>query len=92
VSAPYRTTKVFDAVTLPRAITEEHRTKAGVWGIVRVLEGALTYRVLSPPSETRISPTRPGRVLPEQPHRLEPDPGASFRLQIEFYDHEPEVE
>ena len=89
MSTPYRTTAVFDETSLPAAIAREHRTKAGVWGIVRVLAGAVTYRVLEPPSVHQLSPDSPGRVLPDQPHRLEIESGQKFRLQIEFYDHDP---
>lgn len=38
---PYRSTPVFDENTLPGGLRKEHRTKAGVWGIIRVLEGRL---------------------------------------------------
>ena len=38
---PYRSTPVFDADSLPEALRREHRTNAGVWGGVRMLEGAL---------------------------------------------------
>jgi tellurite resistance-related uncharacterized protein len=41
MTAPYRTTPVFDAQTLPAALRREHRTKAGGWGIIRLLEGKL---------------------------------------------------
>ncbi len=90
MSAPYRITAVFDEASLPAALTREHRTKHGVWAIIRVLEGGVTYRVLAPPSVHELSPSVPGRVLPDQPHRLEMAPGQPFRLQIEFYDHHPE--
>ena len=39
--APYKRTPVFDETTLPDGLRREHRTKAGVWGIIRVLEGRL---------------------------------------------------
>ena len=89
MSSPYRTTPVFTEHTLPAALTREHRTKPGVWGIVRVLEGTLLYRVLDPASESLVSSGAPGLVFPDQPHCLVPTPGESFRLQVEFYDHDP---
>jgi tellurite resistance-related uncharacterized protein len=36
-SLPYKTTPVFDENTLPGGLRKDHRTKAGVWGIIRVL-------------------------------------------------------
>ena len=86
---PYRTTPVFTEQTLPAALTREHRTKAGVWGIVRVLEGTVVYRVLDPASEQTLSSTVPGLILPDQPHCLVCAPGEPFRLQVEFYDRAP---
>src|SRR4051812_31020618 len=45
VSKPYRSTPVFDDQTLPQALRQAHTTKAGVWGVIRVLEGCVRYRV-----------------------------------------------
>lgn len=38
-SVPYRSTPVFNEVTLPAAMRHGHRTKACVWAVVRLLEG-----------------------------------------------------
>lgn len=35
-------TPVFDENTLPAALRREHRTKPGVWGVIRVLDGRLS--------------------------------------------------
>jgi len=86
---PYRATAVFDEVTLPAGLGREHRTKAGSWGIIRVLEGRLRYQVLDPSSEVILEPGRPGLILPEQPHRVEAL--GPIRMQIEFYDHLPDL-
>jgi len=86
--APYKSTPVFDENTLPAALRKEHRTKAGVWGVIRVLEGRLRYRVLDPVSETILNPDHPGLVLPDQPHFVEPL--GAMRMQVEFYDCPPE--
>ena len=85
--APYKRTPVFDETTLPDGLRREHRTKAGVWGIIRVLEGRLCYRVLDPASETVLDPESPGLVLPGQPHSVEPL--GAMRMQVEFYDRDP---
>ncbi len=84
---PYKSTPVFDENTLPAALRKEHRTKAGVWGIIRVLEGRLRYLVLDPLSETVLDPDHPGYVLPNRPHQVEPL--GKMRMQVEFYDHDP---
>lgn len=85
---PYKSTPVFDENTLPGGLRKEHRTKAGVWGIIRVLEGRLRYRVLDPITETILDPDHPGLVLPDQPHFVEPL--GAMRMQVEFYDRDPE--
>jgi tellurite resistance-related uncharacterized protein len=84
---PYKCTPVFDETTLPEALQREHRTKPGVWAIIRVLEGRLRYQVLDPASEVVLTPGRPGLVWPEQPHRVEPM--GAMRMQVEFYKEMP---
>ena len=88
-TTPYRSTPVFDEVTLPAVLRREHRTKAGAWGVIRVLEGRLRYQVLDPNSEVILEPGRPGLILPEQPHLVEPL--CAVRMQVEFYDRLPEL-
>ncbi len=84
---PYKSTAVFDENTLPSALRREHRTKAGTWGVIRVLSGRLLYRILDPVSEEILEPGRPGFVLPDQPHLVEPL--GAVRMQVEFYDRDP---
>ena len=85
---PYRRTPVFDENTLPAGLRGEHRTKPGVWGVIRVLEGRLRYQVLDPPSEMILEPGHPGLVLPDQPHRVHVL--GPVRMQVEFYDELPD--
>lgn len=85
---PYKSTPVFDQNTLPGGLRKEHRTKAGVWGVIRVLEGRLRYQVLDPASETILDPDHPGLVLPDQPHFVEPL--GAMRMRVEFYNCPPE--
>lgn len=88
-AAPYKRTPIFDEMTLPPGLRREHRTKPGVWAVIRILEGRLLYRVLDPPSETILDPDHPGLIRPDQPHLVEPlEP---MRMQVEFYEREPSV-
>ena len=87
---PYKCTPVFDQDTLPAGLRREHRTKTGVWGIIRVLEGRLCYRVLDPNSETILDLVHPGFVLPDQPHSVQPI--GAVRMQVEFYDRDPRLQ
>lgn len=84
---PYRSTPVFDEVTLPAALRAEHRTKAGTWGVIRVLEGRVKLSYIDPASETIITPAVPGLILPEQPHFVEPL--GAVRVQVDFYGEPP---
>lgn len=85
--APYRSTPVFDEVSLPAALRREHRTKPGVWGVVRVTEGTLKLCFVDPPSELLLSPGSPGLLLPDQPHFVEPI--GAMKMQVEFYNERP---
>lgn len=85
---PYRSTRVFDETTLPAALRSRHNTKAGVWGMVRVLEGQLRLTYLDPPSEIVLDPKAPGPLLPEQPHFV--DPLGPMKMQVDFYDQPPD--
>ncbi len=87
---PYKSTPVFDQDTLPSGLRKEHRTKAGVWGVIRVLEGQLHYRILDPAFDKILDTGNPGLVLPDQPHFVEPI--GPMRMRIDFYDRNPEAE
>lgn len=87
--SPYKRTPVFDETTLPAGLRREHRTKPGVWAVIRVLEGKLIYRVLDPLSEEILGPDRPGLVSPGQPHLVEPL--GPLRMQVEFYAQPPAI-
>ena len=84
---PYRSTPVFDETSLPAALRSRHNTKAGVWGLIRVIVGRLKLRFLEPASEVVLEPGKPGLVLPEQPHEVEPL--GAMRMQVDFYDQVP---
>jgi tellurite resistance-related uncharacterized protein len=84
---PYRSTPVFDQDTLPAALRARHDTKAGVWGVIRVIEGALKLTYLDPPSEVTLTPRQPGLVRPQQPHFVTPI--GTTKMQVDFYDQPP---
>lgn len=86
---PYRSTPIFDQDSLPTALRREHRTKAGIWGVIRVLEGELKFHLLDPPEVRILSPDRPAIVEPEQTHRVEPI--GVMRMRVDFHDGPPAV-
>ena len=85
---PYRSTPVFDESSLPAALRSRHNTKAGVWGVIRVIEGRLRLTYLDPPRDVELDPRTPGLVLPQQPHFVEPL--GPMKMRVDFYDHPPE--
>jgi tellurite resistance-related uncharacterized protein len=86
---PYKSTPVFDEVTLPAGLRKEHRTKEGIWGVIQVLEGRLRYRVLEPGSEAILDPEHPGLIHPDQPHSVEPL--GPMRMRVDFYTSPPDI-
>ncbi len=86
-SKPYRSTPVFDENTLPQGLRQAHTTKDGVWGVIRVLEGCVRYRIEAHDHDVILSPGTPGLVRPQEPHHVEPV--GPMRMQVEFYDHPP---
>ena len=79
----YRRTPIFIETTLPAGLRRRHRTKAGVWARIAVIEGCLRFRRLDPFSETVLDPDTPGIVAPEEPHEVEPL--GPVRFFVEFY-------
>lgn len=86
---PYRSTPVFDENTLPAALRGEHRTKAGVWGLIEVLEGKVKFTRSGQADAATLEPGQPGLILPEQPHSVEPI--GPMRMQVHFYDQPPDI-
>ncbi|BBE32359.1 DUF1971 domain-containing protein [Sphingosinicella microcystinivorans] len=85
---PYRSTPVFDQDTLPAALRACHNTRAGVWGVIRVIEGQLQLtRLDDPPSVSFLDALTPGLILPQQPHFV--TPLGAMKMQIDFYDQPP---
>lgn len=88
-SVPYKVTPVFDAQTLPEGLQKAHRTAAGVWGIIRILEGQLRYVIEDTSVEAILTVDQPGLVLPQQFHHVQAL--GPVRMQVEFYDSKPNL-
>jgi hemoglobin len=85
-SMPYRSSPLFTAETLPQALQREHRTKRGVWGVIRVFEGTLRYCKEDGSSDI-LRPGIPGLIPPDEPHHVELIGPVS--MQVDFFDHKP---
>lgn len=87
-ATPYRSTPVFDNRTLPAALLSAHRTRAGVWGVIRVIEGQLRLIRSGGAGDAEIlTAERPGVVQPAETHRVEPL--GPMRMRVDFYDRAP---
>jgi hemoglobin len=90
ISHPYRVTPIFDAESLPAALRRAHSTKPDVWGIIRVLEGALHYRIEDDSSAAVVlTPSNPGFIQPGQLHSVAPI--GAMKMRVEFYDRAPSL-
>jgi tellurite resistance-related uncharacterized protein len=87
--AAYRSTPVFDETTLPAALRADHRTKAGTWGVINVLEGQLRLTFADPPASQILSRGHPGLVLPQQTHFVTPI--GAMRMRVDFHDSAPDM-
>ena len=68
-----RRTPEFSESSIPPALRHRHATKAGVWGLIQVIDGSLIYRILEPtPTEATLTTGRPGVVEPGRLHEVEP--------------------
>jgi tellurite resistance-related uncharacterized protein len=83
---PYHRTAEFTEATVPAGLLKAHTTKAGVWGLIHVLEGRLAYRIVDPrvPAAERILTPQdaPGVVEPTILHQVEPI--GAVRFFVEF--------
>lgn len=84
---PYKSTPVFDAESLPAAIRNEHRTKEGTWGLLRVLEGHVTLVFIDPAREVEVTPGNPAPIAPDTAHFVKLD--GPMRMQVDFYREPP---
>jgi len=80
---PYKVTPVWDQHTLPAAIRNEHSTKAGTWGMLRVLEGEVTLVFQDPASSVQVTPSSPALIPPEAVHHVELK--GPMKMQVEFH-------
>ena len=85
--APYKRMPEFTETTVPAGLLKAHNTKAGVWGLIHVLEGELLYRITDPrrpDSEQVLTPSGPpGVVEPQILHEVQPK--GPVRFYVEFH-------
>lgn len=68
----YRKTQIFTENTVPKGLLSTHGTKAGVWGKLEVLSGAMTYVLESQPERgVVVSAGGSQLIAPEAKHHVE---------------------
>jgi len=74
----------FNSENLPAKLQASHATKAGTWGLLHVLEGALLYRLEPPHEDERLVKVGETVVIESEiAHRVQfVEPGRMF---VEFY-------
>ena len=81
----YRTSPEFTATTVPKSLLSAHRTKAGVWGLLRVAQGRLRYCIdTAPPQSFVIEQGGAVVIEPEALHHVE-ILDAETRFLVEFH-------
>ena len=83
----YGSSPIFTETTPPDALRNEHRTKAGTWGLLRVLEGEVRLHFTGAPNPLRVTVNNPAMIPPDAPHHVEVD--GPMRMQVEFYREPP---
>jgi hemoglobin len=74
----------FDCDNVPAALLADHRTAAGVYGLVVVLAGEMDFVFAQHADQPkRLSAGDKLVVRPDEAHRVVP--GEGMRFQIEFY-------
>lgn len=60
-----------------------------MWGLIQVVGGGLRLSFANPKIEQLQQPGKPGLCQPQQVHHV--TPLGQMRMQVDFYDAEPEL-
>ncbi|MGB5484657.1 DUF1971 domain-containing protein [Parasphingorhabdus sp.] len=85
--APYGSSAVFDEHSLPDSLRNKHSTKAGTWGLLRVMEGEVGLVFLDPPSQRLVTVDDPAPIPPQSKHFVKLV--GPMKMQVEFYRQNP---
>lgn len=81
----YSSTTTFTNDTVPKALLNEHNTKAGTWGLLTVEKGELKYVVTEPgyEEEVIVKSGDTAVIAPEHKHYVKPGDDSAFH--VAFY-------
>jgi len=77
-----RTTPEFTASTVPAGLLRAHRVAPGAWGVLRVLEGTVTFVEEESGVAHPLTAGESVVIPPEVPHHVEPGPDARFVVEF----------
>lgn len=78
----YKRTPEFTEQNIPKGLLNNHATKAGTWGKIRVLEGALTFTI-DGQQAIELKATETSHIPPQILHAVKAN--NSVRFYVEFY-------
>ena len=81
--AKARTTPRFDEASVPAGLLRSHRIAAGVWGVLQVLEGEVTFVLEHAGTRRTLRAGEDQVIQPDTSHHVELGAGAAF--EIDFY-------
>ena len=79
---PYRRTETFTANTVPAGLLRDHKTKAGVWGVIHITRGSVRYRISTTGDTFKLTPETCGIVEPEVLHSVTLTEDAEFYVEF----------
>ena len=76
----------FTADKIPRGLLQDHTTKAGTWGVIRVTTGTLEYTIQEPTRSVHeiTAESKPGIIEPEVKHHVKALTD-DLQFVVEFY-------
>jgi tellurite resistance-related uncharacterized protein len=77
-----RTTPEFTASTVPAGLRRAHQLAPGVWGVLDVLDGEVTFVDEAGGDRHRLAAGTSRVIPPEAPHHVEPGPEARFVIEL----------
>jgi len=80
---PYRRTAEFTETSVPRGLSTDHATKAGVWAVVHVVDGRLTYTDTASGASIELAAGDSAVAAPQCRHRV--TPLGAVRFFVEFH-------
>lgn len=81
--SPYKRTPVFDETSVPAGLLKDHKTKAGVWGVINVTSGTLRYTIPSQNEVVDLHAGVKGIVEPDVLHHV--TPMGAVKFSVEFW-------